>query len=104
MHQLVLQFAANSLRDYDDLVALEEQLIAEIGEIGDSKVDGHDMGSGEANIFIITSDAQQAFRQLLPVLERTGRLPEVTAAYRDTDKERYHVLWPEDSQRPFSVV
>jgi hypothetical protein len=101
MHQLVLQFAANSLRDYDDLVALEEQLIA---ELRDSNVDGHDMGSGEANIFIITSDAQQTFRQLLPVLQRTGRLSEVTAAYRDTDKERYHVLWPEDSQRQFGVA
>jgi hypothetical protein len=83
------------------LVALEEQLIA---ELGDSKVDGHDMGSSEANIFIITSDAQQTFRQLLPVLQRTGRLQEVTAAYRDTDKERYYVLWPEDSQRQFSVA
>jgi hypothetical protein len=59
MHQLVLQFATNSVRDYDDLVALERQLVAELGE---SEVDGHDMGSGEANIFILTADAQTTFR------------------------------------------
>jgi hypothetical protein len=59
MHHLVLQFAANPLRDYDELVALEEQLVAALGE---SEVDGHDMGSGEANIFIVTSDAQKTFR------------------------------------------
>ena len=93
MHQLVLQFAANSVRDYDDLVALEQQLVTELGE---SEVDGHDMGSGEANIFLLTVDAQKTFRQLVPVLERSGRLPTVTAAYRHTDEDRYHVLWPED--------
>jgi hypothetical protein len=101
MHQLVLQFAANSLRDYDDLVALEQQLAA---ELGGSEVDGHDMGSGEANIFILTADAQTTFRQLVPLLQRSGRLPEVTAAYRRTDEDRYHVLWPEDSSREFSVA
>jgi hypothetical protein len=101
MHQLVLQFAANSLRDYDELVALENELIAELGE---SDVDGHDMGSGEANIFILTGDAKKTFRQLVPVLQRVGRLPQVTAAYRGTDEDRYHVLWPEDSSREFSVA
>ena len=101
MHQLVIQFAANSLRDYDDLVALEEELIA---QLGDSKVDGHDMGSGEANIFIITSDAPKTFQQLLPVLQRVRRLPEVTAAYRRTDEDHYQVLWPEDPSREFRVA
>ena len=101
MHQLVLQFAAESLRDYDDLVALEQQLAAELGE---SEVDGHDMGSGEASIFIITSDAPKTFQQLLPVLQRVGRLPEVRAAYRRTDEDHYQMLWPEGSSREFRVA
>ena len=101
MHQLVLQFAAKSLRDYDELIALENQLISTLGK---GAVDGHDMGSSEANIFIITSDPQQTFRQLVPVLERSGRLPEVTAAYRHTNENHYHILWPEDCQREFSVA
>jgi hypothetical protein len=101
MHQLVLQFAANTIRDYDDLVTLEQQLIA---TLGDGAVDGHDMGSGEANIFILASDPQNTFQRLIPVLQRTGRLADVTAAYRATDSNRYHVLWPTNSSRQFSVA
>ena len=68
-YQLVLQFAAGTLSDYDALVAMEDQLIELLGE---SAVDGHDMGSGEANIFIHTSDPQNTFRQLThaPALDR----------------------------------
>jgi 3-hydroxyisobutyrate dehydrogenase-like beta-hydroxyacid dehydrogenase len=101
MHQLVLQFAANTIRDYDDLVALEQQLIA---TLGDGAVDGHDMGSGEANIFILTSDPQNTFQRLAPVLQRTGHLADVTAAYRATGADHYHVLWPANSSRQFSVA
>ena len=100
-YQLVLQFAADTIADYDALVALEQQLSA---ALGDSEVDGHDMGSGEANIFILTSDPQKTFRQLAPVLENTGRMTAVTAAYRSADESSYHILWPENSSRQFSVA
>jgi hypothetical protein len=88
-YQLVLQFAAGTLTDYDALVALESQLI---DVLGNSAVDGHDLGSGEANIFIHTTDPQNTFRQLAPVLERSGRISRVTAAHRRTDEDHYHVL------------
>jgi hypothetical protein len=70
-YQLVLQFAADTLTDYDALVALENQLI---GSLGHDAVDGHDMGSGEANVFIHTTDPQDTFRRLVPVLERGGHI------------------------------
>ena len=101
MYQLVLQFTANTISDYDALVALEQQLSA---ALEGSEVDGHDMGSGEANIFILTSDPQKAFHQMVPVLEHTGQMPALIAAYRRTDEDRYYVLWPENSSREFSVV
>jgi hypothetical protein len=101
MYQLVLQFAADTLSDYDALVALEDQLTAQLGK---NAVDGHDMGSGEANIFIHTSDPQSTFRQLLPLLEHTPHFSALTAAYRRNDEEHYHVLWPENSSREFSVA
>jgi hypothetical protein len=100
-YQLVLQFAADTLNDYDALVALERQPTA---VLGDGAVDGHDMGSGEANIFVHTTDPQHAFRQVFPLLERTGHILHVTAAYRHTDGDRYHVLRPENSSRQFSVA
>ena len=52
----MLQFRGDSRGDYDSMIALEDELIAELQ--GLAKVDGHDMGSGEANIFILTSDPQ----------------------------------------------
>jgi len=100
-YQLVLQFAADTIADYDALVAIEHQLIE---TLGDGLVDGHDMGSGEANIFILTTDPENTFRQLAPVLVRSGRMSQVTAAYRRTDEDQYHVVWPENSSRKFNVA
>ncbi len=100
-YQLVLQFAAGVISDYDALIAIESRLITALGE---DAVDGHDMGSGEANIFLSTSDPQKMFRQVTPLLERSGQMAAVTAAYRRTDEDLYHVLWPEGSQRQFSVA
>jgi hypothetical protein len=100
-YQLVLQLAADTLTDYDVLVALESQLT---DVLGNGAVDGHDMGSGQANIFIHTAGPADTFRQLVPVLERGGHISRVTAAYRRMDGDRYHVLWPENLSRQFSVT
>lgn len=100
--QLTLQFRSNMLADYDAMVALEDELTKELDHTG--KVDGHDSGSGETNIFILTSDPAATFQRAKPVLERTRHLQAVTAAYREVDGERYTVIWPEGSQREFRVA
>jgi hypothetical protein len=51
-YQLVLQFQAESVQEFDELVVLEELLVKKLPL--DSEVDGHDFGSGEFNIFILT--------------------------------------------------
>ena len=48
----VLQWPATSVDDYDSMVAIENFLISFLS--GSSRVDGHDVGAGEANIFIET--------------------------------------------------
>jgi hypothetical protein len=100
-YQLVLQFAADTIADYDALVTMEHQVI---DALGDGSVDGHDLGSGEANIFIHTCDPEDTFRQITPLLTRSGRMLGVTAAYRRTDEDEYRILWPKNSSRHFSVV
>ena len=77
--QLVLQFRGDSLDDFDVMVALEEELMEELGDSAD--VDGHDVGSGETNIFIFTSDPTGTFDRAKPVLARTQRLQAVTAVH-----------------------
>jgi hypothetical protein len=99
--QLVLQFPASSLADYDALVALESQLQDGLGE--SANVDGHDMGAGQANIFIITHDPEAAFRRVLPLLQSAGRLDDCTAAYRETAGAHYRVLWPKNFTGDFTV-
>jgi hypothetical protein len=46
-YQLVLQFAADSMEDFDRLVALDARLIEELDDV--ATVDGHDFGSGAFN-------------------------------------------------------
>jgi hypothetical protein len=58
-YQLVIQFAADTIPDYDALIAMEHQLT---DTLGDGFVDGHDMSCGEANIFILTSDPRDTLR------------------------------------------
>ena len=101
-YQLVLQFRGDSLDDFDAMVALEEELTEELGDSAD--VDGHDVGSGETNIFIFTSDPAGTFDSAKPVLARTQRLQAVTAAYRRVDGEQFTVIWPEGSTNEFRVA
>lgn len=99
-YQLVLQFSGDSLRDYGAMLALEDDLIQEFGDDG---VDGHDIGSGETNIFIVTSEPEIAFHRAKAVLERSQLLGAVVAAYRPVGAQTFTVLWPTHRQT-FSVA
>ena len=101
-YQLVFQFRGDSLGDFDAMVALEDELIAELGDSAD--VDGHDVGSGETNIFIFTSDPAATFDRARPVLDRRRCLQTVTAAFRQVAGAHYTVIWPEGSQKEFVVA
>ena len=101
-YQLVLQFRGDSLQDLDATVALEDDLIEELGD--SAGVDGHDVGSGETNIFILTSDPAVTFHRARPVLERRQQLQSVTAAYREVEGQQFTVIWPEGSHEKFRVT
>jgi hypothetical protein len=100
-YQLVLQFNGDSLGDYDAMVALEDDLIQELGDTAD--VDGHDIGAGKANIFIVTSEPEIAFRRAKAALDRAQLLGAVTAAYRPVSTQTFTVLWPAH-RKEFSVA
>jgi hypothetical protein len=101
-YQLVLQFRGDSLDDFNAVVALENELIEALSDA--AEVDGHDVGSGETDIFIRTSDSEAAFSLAKPVLERAKYLQTVTAAYREADGDRYTVIWPKGSRKKFTVA
>ena len=99
--QLVLQFNGDSLIDYDAMATLEDELIQDLGDT--AEVDGHDIGAGQANIFIVTSQPESTFGRAKAVLERSHLLGSVTAAYRPVAGQSYTVLWPAHRQ-VFSVA
>ena len=99
--QLVLQFNGDSLSDYDALVTLEDELIEELADTAD--VDGHDIGAGQTNIFIVTSQPERTFAHVKAMLERSQLLGAVTAAYRSVAGQSFTVLWPAH-QQVFSVL
>lgn len=101
-YQLVLQFRGDSLADYDHMIAVEDRLTEALGDSAD--VDGHDVGSGETNIFIFTSDPAATFRQAQPVLQSMEQLVGVKAAFRDIEGEEFIVIWPEGSTQEFTVA
>lgn len=93
-YQLVIQFLGKTEDDFEHLIDLEDELDEKL--TGATEVDGHDFGSGEMNIFILTDDPTNAFRQVKSLL--TGRhygLSNMKAAYRDIETESYTILWPD---------
>ena len=100
-YQLVLQFKGDLLADYDAMLALEDDLIQALGDTAD--VDGHDIGGGETNIFIVTSEPENAFQLARQVLARSDLLGAVAAAYRPVAGDKFTMLWPAHRQY-FSVA
>ena len=93
-YQLVLQWPAASLHDYDVLVEIEDTLIERLSAPND--VDGHDAGSGEMNIFIATDDPEGAFSEIVNILGSRDFWVDARVAYREFESDKYVVRWPPD--------
>lgn len=91
-YQLVIQWPATSIKDYDAMVNVEDMLIERL--TGLHEIDGHDVGSGEVNIFILTSDYEKAFDEVEAVLKDHSLWVDARVAYREIDKSEYTVLRP----------
>jgi len=96
-YQFVLQWRESSISDYDEMIELEEQLSKAAATDGD--LDGHDIGSGEINIFFLTETPDALFVRLRPVLFSLDRLATAHVAFRDVSKDEYTVIWPADLRR-----
>lgn len=101
-YSLVLQFPASDLTDYDRLIEIEEALEKYLH--GLANVDGHDSGSGEMNIFILTDKPAETFDKSKFIIKAAGMLTTLSAAYRLVTGDEYLRLWPIDSTEPFTVA
>ena len=93
-YQLVIQFPEEMYADLDWIADLEDRLDA---SIVDAEVDGHDIGSGEVNIFIHANNPINTFQIAKNILEEDGvELNNIKIAYREISKNNYIPLWPEN--------
>lgn len=92
-YQRVLQWSCGSRsEDFDRLIEIEELSLRRLP--AGTKVAGHDIGSGKANIFILTNDPVSSFQQVRSVLESSAIWQAIRTAYRETEREKYIVVWP----------
>lgn len=101
-YQLVLQFREDDCLDFDALFHLEDELQRLVAPIAD--VDGHDMGSGEMNIFILTADPVATFARAKPLLADASLLDNVRVAYRELHSDDFAFLWPTGPKEAFVVA
>ena len=91
-YQLVLQWPAASIKDYNTMIEIEDAIINGLGDLG--HVDGHDAGSGEMNIFIFTDEPKRAFQRIKQILGTEDFMPELKAAYRKVGTDEFTILHP----------
>jgi len=101
-HQLVIQFPEDAFEDFDALVSFEDSLYELLGDR--HEVDGHDIGSGEVNFFILTDDPRAALAEIQARHGERFSSPAVRAATRRMDGEDYEVLWPGDDTTAFTIA
>ncbi len=92
--QVVVQFDWSDADNLERLFATEQRMGAEL--TGDAVVDGHDFGSGEFNIFVLTNDPSQTYKCISAFLLHEGIQSQARIACRAIDGDIYTVMWPSD--------
>jgi hypothetical protein len=104
--QMVLQFKVDqhgSVADFDRLVAIEEALDSALQRNGTGHVDGHDMGSGEMNLFLVVKNWKQGEWFMLTYLKNQQWSHGAVLA-KDNRDGTYAVIWPQEYEGTFSVT
>ena len=92
-YQLVIQFPEELFEEIDEIAELEDILDH---SLVDAEVDGHDIGSGECNIFIHTNNHVNTFETVKHILEEQNfNIEYVKIAFREIGADQYIAIWPE---------
>jgi hypothetical protein len=92
-YQLVLQWPAASIKEYNTLIEIEDVLTEKLS--ANSEVDGHDAGSSEMNIFIRTDNPEASFNEIKSTIGSRDFWIDARVAYREVTKNEYFILWPQ---------
>ena len=102
-YQLVIQFplADASADDFDRFLMIENELNLALRD--KHRVDGHDIGSGEMNIFIHTNDPNEAF-ELAKNHFFEKDLEKISFAFKEMKGDKYTIIWPENDNDEFKIL
>ena len=102
LEALIVQFKTDgSATDFDRLVQIEGVLIQSFSQNGKAEIDGHDLGSGTMNIFVIPKGSWSAVIEIVKAhLKHRGVLKDATIAKRGKCGS-YAVVWPTDFRGDF---
>lgn len=104
--QLIVQFKIagdGNQQDLATLVRIEEELDSAFQQGGVGEVDGHDIGNGEMNIFVVVSDWEQSVTFLKNYLKTAPWAAGAVAAKRQFGEE-YEVIFPENHRGQFRIT
>lgn len=77
---------------FDAMIEVEEVFRENLSEL--HVVDGHDMGCGEFNIFVLTDAPKTAFSEIRRLWDAHTNLLTARMAYRKVLTDTFVVLWP----------
>jgi len=100
--RLVLQFRGTAVEDGDEVMEIEDALFEMLSD-GET-LDGHDVGAGARNIYILTTAPEATFRRIEPFLARARLLDAVTAAFRAPASVTFTIVWPAGRREPFALA
>ena len=100
-YELVIKLWRKSLEDEAFLATIESELKNALG--GDAELQGYDVSPKEINLFMLTDDPRHSFRRSKDVLERSGILQGVSAAFRLVGGARFTSIWPLRVTRKFTL-
>ena len=101
-YQLVMRFRKQTLETPDAIAVLEAALSETLA--GTARLDGHDTGTREIDLFMMTDDPGAAFRRSKRKLEELALLDKVVVAHRLEGGARFTVLWPLGYGRKFKLA
>ena len=101
-YQLVIQFDASTVEDFDSLIEIEDAVETALSNSTEAKLDGHDFGLGEFNIFIHTNEPKTCLAIAGDAIEAKRPGTSYAAGYRSYGDDCYTPIWP-PTAKSFSV-
>jgi hypothetical protein len=100
--RLVVQLPVSESTDFDSLIDLENALTLSFLKDKAAAVDGHEIGQGWFNVFIVPRAAPEPIvDRVKALLAQMGVLDNARIARRADPQERYAVIWPDNFRGTF---